>query len=377
MEERRQFPRLPVTAPVICSRYGRRMTMRGLDIGQQGLKLEANFDLQVGELLDFAILVNGTEIPCRGKVVAIEELGYKVRARVRFTRTASSEQRKLFEHIHFLSPLQKGLIGGLLVFAVASPVGVIGYSKYFRLRPERRHVGENRQLESDMSGDQAPTSKMEAGLKPPEEGAPSNKERVLSVLPGRAVFSQGGDVREPSTEIANSRPSAIISESRGESEIIQDASGDPEQAKLEDQEWGEVSGTEAEILPPSSGRRTQAAVVSTDTLPKVNRPVIRRSTIALGVEGREPVGTSKRVSVRQGRVYCWIHVINGKGGAIIVRWIGEKGKRIADVPLHVGSNSWRTWSYLSLWPSMIGPAQVEIRDEHGEILETLSFEITE
>jgi len=86
---------------------------------------------------------------------------------------------------------------------------------------------------------------------------------------------------------------------------------------------------------------------------------------------------SKRVSVSQGRVYCWIHVINGKGGAIIVRWIGEKGKRIADVDLRVGSNSWRTWSYLSLRPSMIGPAQVEIRDENGEILETLSFEITE
>jgi hypothetical protein len=60
-----------------------------------------------------------------------------------------------------------------------------------------------------------------------------------------------------------------------------------------------------------------------------------------------------------------------------VHWIGEKGKRIADVHLRLGSNSWRTWSYLSLRPSMIGPAQVEIRDENGEILETLSFEITE
>jgi hypothetical protein len=377
MEERRQFPQLPVTAPVICSRYGRRMTMRGLDISQQGLKLEANFDLQLGELLDFVILLNSTEIPCRGKVVSIEELGYKVRARVRFTRTASSEQRKLFEHIHFLSPLQKGLIGGLLVFAVASLVGVIVYSQYFRSRPERRHVGENRQLESDMSGDQAPTSKMEAGLKPPQEGAPSDKETVLPVLPGRAVFSKGRDVREPSTEIANSRPAAIISESRGESEIIQDASGDPEQARLEGQESGEISRTEAEGFLPSSGKRIQPTVIGKDRPPRVSRPAIRRSTIALGVEGREPVGMSKRVSVSQGRVYCWMHVINGKGEAIIVRWIGEKGKRIADVDLRVGSNSWRTWSYLSLRPSMIGSAQVEIRDENGEILETLSFEITE
>jgi hypothetical protein len=276
-----------------------------------------------------------------------------------------------------MSPLQKGLIGGLLFFVVASLIGVIVYSQYFRSGPERGDVGENRQIESDVSGDQAAASKMKAGLKPPEEGASSDKERVLPGLPGRAVFNQGGDVREPSTETAISRPSKIISESHGESETIQDASGDSEQVRLEGQEWGEVSGTEAEVLPPSSGRRIQAAVVSTDAPPRVNRPVIRRSTIALGVEGREPVGMSKRVSVRQGRVYCWIHVINCKGGAVIVRWIGEKGKRIADVHLRVGSNTWRTWSYLSLRPSMIGPAQVEIRDENGEILETLSFEITE
>jgi hypothetical protein len=379
MEERRQFPRLPVTAPVICSRYGKRMTMRALDISQEGLKLEATFDLRVGESLDLAILLNGTEIRCRGKVVAVEELGRKVRARVRFTRTASSEQRKLSDHIHILSmsPLQRGLIGGLLLLAVVSLIGVIVYSQYFRSGPERGDVGENRQFESDVSGNQVPASKMEAGLRPPEEGASWGKERVLPVPPGRAVFSQGGDVREPSTEIAHSRPSAIISESRVESEIIQDASGDPELARLEGQESGEVLRTQTEVFLPSSGKRMKAAVVGKDTPPRVSRPAIRRSTIALGVEDREPVGMSKRVSVSQGRVYCWIHVINGKGGAIIVRWIGEKGKRIADVDLRVGSNSWRTWSYLSLRPSMIGPAQVEIRDENGEILETLPFEITE
>jgi hypothetical protein len=85
---------------------------------------------------------------------------------------------------------------------------------------------------------------------------------------------------------------------------------------------------------------------------------------------------SKRVSVRQGRVYCWVHVINCKGAAVTVRWKG-KGQRIAEVHLPVGSNSWRTWAYLSLKSGMIGPAQVDIVDENGEILETLSFEITE
>jgi hypothetical protein len=43
------------------------MTMQTLDISLGGLKLEANFDLGVGESLDLAILTNGTRIHCRGE----------------------------------------------------------------------------------------------------------------------------------------------------------------------------------------------------------------------------------------------------------------------------------------------------------------------
>ena len=104
------------------------------------------------------------------------------------------------------------------------------------------------------------------------------------------------------------------------------------------------------------------------------RPVIGRSAIALGVKNREPVGISERVSIDQQRVYCWLHVVNAEGEEITVRWI-NKGQRIGESHLPVGSNSWRTWSYVTLNPSMIGPAQVEILDENGNTLQTLSFEI--
>ena len=119
------------------------------------------------------------------------------------------------------------------------------------------------------------------------------------------------------------------------------------------------------------------AVAATESAPaRVDRALIRRSAIALGVQNREPIGISHRVSVRQERVYCWMHVIDGKGEKVTVRWIG-KGRRVAEAHLPVGSNSWRTWAYVSLKPGMIGPAQVEILGENGEILKTLSFEITE
>ncbi|MFX0202643.1 MAG: PilZ domain-containing protein, partial [Candidatus Hodarchaeota archaeon] len=57
MEEKRKFPRFLVTKPVICFRYGRQMTMRTLNVSRGGLKLEANFDLGVGESIDLAILI--------------------------------------------------------------------------------------------------------------------------------------------------------------------------------------------------------------------------------------------------------------------------------------------------------------------------------
>jgi len=117
MEEKRKFPRFPVKGLVTCSRYGRQITMRTLNISLGGLKAEANFDLRIGESMDFVILINGTRIRCRGKILAIEEFGNKVQARLRFTRTSDSEHRKLSAYLHTLywGRFQKWVIGGIFI----------------------------------------------------------------------------------------------------------------------------------------------------------------------------------------------------------------------------------------------------------------------
>jgi len=114
MDEKRKSPRFPVKAPVICFRYGRQMTMRTLNISGGGLKLEANFDLKVGESMDLVILVDGTRIRCKGRILAIEEINHKVQARLRFIRT---EYRKLSDYLHTLSwkPFQKWIIAGVFI----------------------------------------------------------------------------------------------------------------------------------------------------------------------------------------------------------------------------------------------------------------------
>ncbi len=93
--------------------------MRTLDISLGGLKLEANFDLGVGESLDLAILTNGTRIHCRGSILAIEESKYKVYARLRFDRIPDSEYRKLCDHLHTLywGRYEKWVIGGIFILS--------------------------------------------------------------------------------------------------------------------------------------------------------------------------------------------------------------------------------------------------------------------
>lgn len=119
MHDKRKFPRYPVTNPVICSRYGREKTMRTLDISRGGLKLDANFDLGVGESLDLAILANGTRIQCRGVILAIEEFNHRVHARLRFARISDGDFKKLCHYLDTLSRgrLQKWIIGGLFMLS--------------------------------------------------------------------------------------------------------------------------------------------------------------------------------------------------------------------------------------------------------------------
>jgi hypothetical protein len=138
----------------------------------------------------------------------------------------------------------------------------------------------------------------------------------------------------------------------------------------------ETSELPVPILPKSEeehGRGLTAGRVE----PSRETPiVVRRSAIALGVEDREPKGICQRVSVDQGRVYCWVHVIDGEGRKNLVRWI-LNGKSLWETRLSVGSNNWRTWAYMTLRPGMIGQARAEILREDGELLHAESFEIAE
>jgi len=122
VNEKRKFPRYPVERTVICHRFGKERSMRTVDIGLGGLKLESNFDIRTGESMDFAILTNSTSIRCKGTVLATEEFQGKVQARLTFSRTSDRDFRKLSNYLDTLSRgkgtfLQKGLLCVLLILS--------------------------------------------------------------------------------------------------------------------------------------------------------------------------------------------------------------------------------------------------------------------
>jgi hypothetical protein len=261
--------------------------------------------------------------------------------------------------------------GGLLAV-------VIGCALYFSLGSQKGPSEESRESKVVIAARGAPASKAEdVGEKPIEDVSPDKETAAVS--PSReARGDQGGESgnqKSPDT-LAVSQPSRVIQEPGAESQTTEEKPSDSQLSEGKELESQESSETPAVGSVHPSGEQIQALTVRGDTSARVDRPVIRRSAIALGVETREPTGVCQQVSVTQGRVYCWMHVNNGKGEKVTVRWI-RKGQRATDTRLPVGSNSWRTWAHVSLAPGMIGPARVEILDENGELLKTLSFEVTE
>jgi len=94
--------------------------MRTLDINLGGLKLEANFNLKVGEAVDLTILVGDNEITYKGKILALEEFSDKVRAKLCFAPLLDWEYKKFSDYLGTLShgrriPFQKWLFVGFFI----------------------------------------------------------------------------------------------------------------------------------------------------------------------------------------------------------------------------------------------------------------------
>ncbi|MCX5785011.1 MAG: PorV/PorQ family protein [Elusimicrobia bacterium] len=98
--------------------------------------------------------------------------------------------------------------------------------------------------------------------------------------------------------------------------------------------------------------------------------------IGKGISGREPLETGNKFDLKVGRVYCWTAVKASPAPVTIKHvWYDSEGKKVITVKLPVesaGNGSWRTWSTTKVY---WGKWKVEVTDENGNVLDTITFRV--
>ncbi len=96
--------------------------------------------------------------------------------------------------------------------------------------------------------------------------------------------------------------------------------------------------------------------------------------VAKNVIDRMPVDESDSFPVDVGEVWCWTRVSGAEGITIKHVWLRD-GVEMAEVPLEISGNSWRTYSSKTIPPYWSGDWRVEVRDEIGNVLASQDFTV--
>lgn len=145
---------------------------------------------------------------------------------------------------------------------------------------------------------------------------------------------------------------------------------------------------EAESLPgqtsPMANRASDSFSNPTATLPPENFTSVPQSTdnnlsiqvvesaFTSDTQNAQPVDFLTQVDANRNKIYFYTRIAHGEGQKIIHRWL--YGDRImAEVPLKIRSDLYRTRSSKNLAPGWQGQWRVQVLDEQGNMLHERSF----
>ena len=104
-------------------------------------------------------------------------------------------------------------------------------------------------------------------------------------------------------------------------------------------------------------------------------PELERAQFTRDVQDKEPVDEiSDSFQASNDPLYFFTEVKNASGETITHRWKHD-GEVKAEVPLEVGSDSWRTWSSKELMPEWEGEWTVEVVDSQGNVIDEQSVQV--
>lgn len=111
----------------------------------------------------------------------------------------------------------------------------------------------------------------------------------------------------------------------------------------------------------------------TNQVPAGAKPItFDKVVVAASVANRAPVGES--TSFKSGvEVSCWMAVTNpGPKRRLSHQWFHDTTRK-SNIPVKVGGPTWRTWTSRPVYTP--GPWRVDIVDEGGRVLHSVSFEV--
>jgi len=94
---------------------------------------------------------------------------------------------------------------------------------------------------------------------------------------------------------------------------------------------------------------------------------------AASVENREPVAPTAAFEKTAGRVYTWTKITTTEAPVKIKHVYYADGKKVTEIELNVKAKTYRVWSNKAVWP---GNWKVEVTDEAGKVLATVSFTVS-
>lgn len=95
--------------------------------------------------------------------------------------------------------------------------------------------------------------------------------------------------------------------------------------------------------------------------------------VAAEIVDRMPSSPSNTFPADVGEVACWTLVEGGADMTIQHIWIHDEME--FPVALQVGGSPWRTWSKKTIPEEWAGDWRIEVRDEAGNLLDTVSFTV--
>lgn len=102
---------------------------------------------------------------------------------------------------------------------------------------------------------------------------------------------------------------------------------------------------------------------------------VPESSVGTNVVDRMPSGVATTFPAGVERLYAWTRIQGAEGETTIHHvWIHGDVER-ADLELRIGGSPWRTWSNKAILPEWTGAWRVEVRDDSGNVLETIRFTV--